>query len=544
MSRRVPSPFALSCLLATLALGGCAPGGAPSNGDGTAGADAKQVFVFARGGDSVGLDPGHRDDGESLKVCYSLYDTLVQFKAGTTQPEPALAERWERSENGLEWTFFLREGVKFHDGTPFDADAVLFSLNRQHVEDHEQHEVGDPYIYWAAMGMSDIVDRIEKLDPMTVRFTLKKYEAPFLANLAMGFASIVSPTAARAKGERFSFEPVGTGPFKFVSWHQEQKIVLEANDDYWGGRPEIDRLIFEVVKDKNIRALRFRSGEIQAFDNPGPSELRAVAKMPHARLLQEPGMNVGYLAMNMEHPPFDDVRVRLAMNHAINKQRIIDDVYKGTGTVAKNPIPPTLRGYNDEVEDFAYDPAKAKALLAEAGLAEGFKARLWFMPVARPYMPDGKKVAEAIQLDLAEVGIQVDLVTYDWATYLERTKKGDHDMALLGWTGDNGDPDNFLFVLLSKTAATKPANNISFYRNEEFNSLLVRAKESTDPAERESLYRQAQVVFHADPPWVCMAHNIQTVVLHQDVEGYVLYPTGRKDFRGVRLKSAGDAGAS
>ena len=551
MFPRLPSPRVLApaLLLGALVLAGCAPGGGPGSGMGSpAGAGPSagdgSVFVFARGGDSVGLDPGHRDDGESLKVCGSIFDNVVQFKPGTTEVEPALAESWETSDDGLVWTFHLRRGVKFHDGTDFDADAVLFSLNRQHEADHPFHEVGGPYIYWAAMGMSDIVDRIEKVDPFTVRFILKKPEAPFLANLAMDFASIVSPAALREKGERFSFEPVGTGPFRFVTWEQEQKIVLEANDDYWGGRPQIDRLIFEVVKDKNIRAQRFRSGVIHGFDNPGPSELQQVEKLPHAKVLQEPGMNVGYLAMNLEKEPFDDVRVRLAINHAIDKQRLIDSIYKGTGTVAKNPLPPVLWGYNDEVPDFPHDPAKAKALLAEAGLSEGFEANLWYMPVPRPYMPDGKKVAEAIQLDLAEVGIQVNLVTYDWATYLERTKQGDHDMALLGWSGDNGDPDNFLFVLLSETAAVKPANNISFWRNPKFNELIVRAKESTDHAERESLYREAQEVFHADPPWVCLAHNLQTVVVHRDVEGFVLYPTTRKDFRTVHFASHEPAGGA
>jgi ABC-type transport system substrate-binding protein len=528
VSRRVPSPRALLVLLASFGLAGCVSGTG----------EQQQVFVFARGGDSVGLDPSHRDDGESLKVCGSIFDTLVQFRPGTTEVEAALAESWEASPDGLTWTFYLRHGVKFHDGTAFDADAVLFSLNRQLDPNHPHHGVGGGYIYWSAMGMSDIVGAIEKIDPFTVRFTLKKPEAPFLANLAMNFASIVSPTAARKSGERFGFEPVGTGPFRFVSWAQQQKIVLEAYDGYWGGRPAIDRLIFEVIADANIRALRFRSGEIQAFDNPGPSELQAVSKLPFTRLLQEPGMNIGYLAMNLDKPPFDDVRVRRAINHAIDKKRIIEDIYKGTGTVAKNPIPPVLWSYEEGIPDFEHDKDKARALLAEAGLSEGFKTNLWYMPVKRPYMPDGKKVAEAIQLDLAEVGIQADLVTYEWATYLERTKKGDHDMALLGWSGDNGDPDNFLFVLLSKTAAVKPANNISFYRNEQFNSLLERAKESTDHAERDSLYREAQFIFHQDPPWVCLAHNLQTVVVHEDVQGFVLYPTTRKDFRGVSLKSA------
>jgi ABC-type transport system substrate-binding protein len=346
----------------------------------------------------------------------------------------------------------------------------------------------------------------------------------------------------RAKGERFNQEPVGTGPFRFVRWEQEQAIVLEANDAYWGGRPWLDRVVYEVIRDKIVRTLRFQSGEIHAFDSPGPSELQAVRAMPHVKILQQPGMNVGYLAMNCDHPPFDRVEVRQAVNHAIDKKRIVDDIYKGTGQVAKNPLPPSLWGHADDVEDFAHDPARARALLAEAGMSGGFTCSLWYMPIARPYMPDGKKVAEAIQLDLKAVGITAELVTYDWDTYLTRTKQGDHDMALLGWSGDNGDPDNFLNVLLSIQATTLPAQNIAFYRNAEFDGLIRAAKEELDLAKRAEIYRRAQHVFHADPAWVCLAHNLQTVVLRDDVEGYVLYPSTRKDFRRVSFGSPANPG--
>lgn len=497
---------------------------------------AGSTLVFARGGDSVGLDPGHEDDGESIKVIESIYDGLVQFKPGTTEVEPALAASWEVAPDGLAYTFHLRPGVVFHDGTPFNADAVLFSLLRQHDPSHPFHSVGGAWKYWGGMGMSDIVAAIEKIDPVTVVIRLTRPEAPFLSNLAMEFCSIVSPTAVARSGERFGHEPVGTGAFRFARWEQEQRIVLDANDAYWGGRPKIDHLIFEVVKDKNVRALRFKSGEVHVIDDPGPSELQVVRDVPGVRILEAPGMNVGYLAMNTTHEPFGDTRVRIAVNHAIDKKRIVDDIFKGTGTVAKNPLPPTLWGYDDSVQDFAHDPAKARALLADAGFPKGFKTTLWYMPVARPYMPDGKKVAESIQLDLAEIGISADLVTYDWATYLARTNNGDHDMALLGWSGDNGDPDNFLFNLLSiQAASTKPTQNIAFYRNAEFDRLITQAKTTSGQAHRAALYEQAQQVFHADPPWVCLAHNLQVVVTQASVGDYILYPNARRDFRGVTL---------
>jgi ABC-type transport system substrate-binding protein len=513
-----------------------APGGAGATAAAPALPPPGDTFVFARGGDSVGLDPAYVDDGESLKVAESIFDGLLEFKPGTTEVAPSLAESWDVSADGLVYTFHLRQGVVFHDGTPFDADVVLFSLGRQADPQHPAHGLGGSLKYWPAMGMSDIVQKMEKTDASTVVVTLKHPEAPFLANLAMHFASMVSPKAVMEKGERFPREPVGTGPFRFVRWDPEQKIVLERFDAYWGGKPALRQVIFEVIKDRNIRTLRFQSGEISGLDDPGPSELQAYQSTPHARILQQPGMNVGYLAMNTTHPPFDDPRVRTAVNMAIDKARIVADVYKDTGTVAKNPLPPTLWGYADEVQDFAHDPDAAKKLLAEAGRGDGFACTLYYMPVSRPYMPDGKKVAEAIQLDLRSVGIDARLTTYDWATYLDKVNTGEHDMALLGWSGDNGDPDNFLYNLLSINAADqKPSQNIAFWRNAEFDRLITEAKRTTDQAARSVLYRQAQEVFHRDPPWVCLAHNLQTVVVRSDVEGLVLYPDTRKDFRPVRF---------
>ncbi len=496
--------------------------------------DAQGTFVFARGGDSVGLDPAKEDDGESLKVAKNLFDGLVQFKPGTTEVEPALAESFTVSPDGLEYTFRLRPGVRFHDGTDCNADAVLFSLLRQHDPEHPFHGTGGSWKYWNAMGMSDLIASIAKTDDLTVVIKLVRPEAPFLANLAMSFCSVVSPTAVKALGERFAQQPVGTGAFVFESWEQEQKIVLVANPDYWGGAPKLKRVIWEVVKDKNSRALRFRSGDLHGLDDPTPDELDVLKASGHALVLQQPGMNVAYLAMNVSRKPFDDVRVRRAINHAVNKQRLIGDIYRGLGTAAKNPLPPTMWGHADETVDFAFDPALAKQLLAEAGHGAGMKTTLWYMPVTRPYMPDGKKVAEFIQLDLRDIGIQADLVTFEWATYLDKVNNGDHDMALLGWSGDNGDPDNFLFNLLSVQAASqKPSQNIAFWKNAEFDGLIRQAKLVTDQAERAALYRSAQAVFHSDPPWVCLAHNLQTVVVRDDVRGFVLYPDTSKDFRPV-----------
>ena len=228
----------------------------------TADADSHKggTFIFGRGGDSVGLDPALEEDGESFKVCDNIYDTLVQYKDGSTELEPALAESWESSEDGLIWTFHLRKGVKFHDGTPFNADAVLFSLNRQHVESHPFHKVSGSYVYWVATGLAEKVNKITAVDDFTVQISLKSAYAPFIYTIAITPFSIVSPTAVKKWGDLYFNYPVGTGPFKFSRWDKKDKIVLEANDDYWGGRPNLDRVIFRSIPDNAVRLIELQQG--------------------------------------------------------------------------------------------------------------------------------------------------------------------------------------------------------------------------------------------------------------------------------------------
>ena len=483
------------------------------------------TLVWGRGADSVGLDQAHEDDGESFKVAENIFDNLVQFKTASTEIEPGLATSWEVSADGLIYTFKLRPGVMFHDGTPFNAAAVVFSIERQFVANHPFAKTGGPYKYWGYMGMSGIVKSVKAIDDSTVQFQLKKPEAPFLSNLAMGFAAIVSPQATNKHRDQFGRNPVGTGPFKFVEWITDDRIVLEANEDYWGGRPFLDRVIFRSIPDNTARLLALRAGEIDVMQFLNPDDINVVKRDKNLVLITQPGMNVGYLAMNMNRIPFDRLKVRLAINHAINKKAIVESIYGELGMVAKNPLPPSLWGYNDNIEDYEYNPTKAKRLLAEAGYENGFRTTLWAMPVPRPYNPNGRRVAEAMQADLAEVGIRAEIVSYDWGTYLDKTDHGEHDMALLGWSGDNGDPDNFLYILLGDQAATIPASNIAFYMNPDKQVLLEKAKVTSDLEERARLYKSAQVIIHRDAPWVPLAHSIQTAVMNKKVHGVTLSPT-------------------
>ena len=318
----------------------------------------------------------------------------------------------------------------------------------------------------------------------------------------------------------------------------------------------LDCIIFRSIPDNAMRLTELQEGTLHAMEFPNPDEIPLIQGDPQLEILMQPSLNTGYLAMNMEKPPFDNLKVRLAINHAINKTEIVERLYQGLAIPAKNPIPPTLWSYDNSIEDYAYDPELAKQLLAEAGYPDGFETTLWALPVPRPYIPDGMALAEAIQSDLQNVGINADIVTYDWATYLDKTANGEHDMAMLGWIADVADPDNFFYTLLSIPNAEKPgAYNISFYRNEEMQGILERARMTTDQDIREaellgifkggrgtdrdvriSLYQQAQAIFHRDAPWVPLAHAQRILVIHRDVKNINLSPIGWKYIRTAAFK--------
>ena len=502
---------------------------------------APTTIVFAKSGDAVELDPADVTDGESITITDNIFEGLVKYKAGTTEVEPSLATSWEPSADGLVWTFHLRKGVKFQDGTPFNADAVVFSYERQRDPNHPFHKYGK-WEYWG--WCFNEIKKTEKVDDYTVKITLSKPFAPFISTMAMFTADIVSPTACNKWKDQWFTHPVGTGPFKFIEWVKGDHITLEKWDGYWGPKPKIDRLIFKVIPDASARFLALQKGEVQGMEFPNPDDLKKIEQNKDLTILSKPGLNVGYLAMNMGkdtpgfQKPFGDVRVRQAIEYAINKKAIVDHLYKGTAIVAKNPIPPTLWGYNDAIQDYPYNPEKAKELLKEAGYPKGFKTNLWAMPVSRPYMFDPIKIATAIQEDLRNVGIDAQIVTYDWGTYLQKTEAGEHAMCLLGWTADYADPDDFLYVLLDPDAATVgSAGNVAFYRNPEIHKLNMEAQSETDHAKREAAYKQEQVIIHNDAPWVEIAHAKQTLVFRSNVKGFVLYPTGDYHFDTTYIES-------
>lgn len=509
--------------------------------------EIEKTLVYCSEGSPEGFNPSLYTSGTTFDASSrTIFNKLVEFERGGTKIVPGLAESWETSADGLTYTFKLRKGVKFHttkNFTPsrdFNADDVLHSFNRQGDPNHPYYKVsGGTYEYYQGMSMPSLIKEIVKVDDYTVKFVLNTPEAPFIANMAMDFASIMSAEHAdkmMAAGtpEKADLEPVGTGPFQLVQYQKDAVIRFSANPDYWGGKAAIDTLIFAITPDASVRYQKLKAGECHVMPYPNPADIAAMKADGDIKMLEQEGLNVGYLAFNVENKPFDDKRVRQALNLAINKAAIIEAVFQGAGKVAKNPIPPTIWSYNESTKDYPYDPEKAKALLAEAGVS-GLKTNIWAMPVQRPYNPNARRMAEMIQADWAKVGVEAEIVTFEWGEYLKRSKNGEHDTVLLGWTGDNGDPDNFLYVLLG-CDATKDGTNRSRWCHEPFNDLLIQAKRTSDIGERTKLYEKAQLIFKEEAPWVTVAHSVVFMAVRNEVSDYRIDPFGGHIFYGVDLK--------
>ncbi|MCB0408507.1 MAG: ABC transporter substrate-binding protein, partial [Bdellovibrionales bacterium] len=476
-----------------------------------------------------------------------LYDRLVEFERRGTKIVPGLATEWKTSKDGLTFTFTLRKGVPFHTTKNFtptrtlNADDVLFSFNRQRFKDHPYHNVnGGTYEYFKSMEMDAIIKDIVRLDDYKVKFVLNHPEAPFLANLAMDFASILSKEYAdqllkQKKPEQLALDPVGTGAFQLVRYQKDNMIRYTANKNYFGGAPKVDSVVFSITPDPSVRYQKLKTGECHFAAEPSPTDIANMKKSKNIQVLERPGLNIGYLAMNVQKPPFNNRDVRQAVAHALNRSAYIKAIYLGNASVAKNPIPPTMWSYNKNVEDYDYNIEKAKGLLKKAGFEKGLSIELWTLPVSRPYNPNGKKMGELIQEDLKKVGIQVKLVTYDWPTYLAKARKVEHQMIQLGWTGDNGDPDNFLNVLLG-CAGVEAGSNVARWCDKNFENLVEKAKSTTDIAKRTELYEKAQEIFKKEAPWVTLAHATVFKAMSPQVKGYKISPFGTEDFTKIELK--------
>lgn len=511
------------------------------------GAAQAKTLVYCSEGSPEGFDPAPYTSGTTFDASSKpLYNRLVEFKRGTSEVQPGLAESWEVSDDGLTYTFNLRKGVTFHSTdffTPtreFNADDVVFSFERQLKKDNSFNEytAGIAWEYFDGMSMPDLLKSVEKVDDYTIRFNLNRPEAPMIANLAMDFASIMSAEYATQlesndTKEMLNQQPIGTGPFHFVAYQKDAVIRYGSHDTYWAGKQPIDDLVFAITTDASVRQQKLIAGECHVAAYPNPADLEGLKANSDLTVIEQEGLNVGYLAYNTKVAPYDNPKVRKALNMVINKDAILDAVFQGAGKAAKNPIPPTMWSYNQAIEDDAFDPEAAKAILAAEGVTD-LKMKIWAMPVQRPYNPNARRMAEVMQADFGKIGVEVEIVSYEWGEYLKLSKEEDRDGAvLLGWTGDNGDPDNFLAVLLGCDGVG--GSNRAQWCNDEFEGLIQKAKIVSDKAERTKLYEEAQVVFKREAPWATIAHSVVFMPMSNKVTGYVMDPLGGHWFDGVDI---------
>jgi peptide/nickel transport system substrate-binding protein len=385
--------------------------------------------------------------------------------------------------------------------------------------------------------MNKIIRSVQALDDSTVQFTLNAPDATFLNLLSMNFLQIVSPEAVKKSGGDVGKNPVGTGPFKFVSWSDDGTVVTVANENYWNGRPYLDTLIFKPIPDGRQRWQELKSGNVDMIGVPDQADIPEIMNTAGIKASQQPGVNIAYMAMNMEKKPFTDLKVRQAIVYAIDREKLVKTILSQLGRPAKNPIPPNLLGYNEEIRFTPFDQAKSKQLLAEAGYPNGFKCSLWSLPVSREYMPNGKLAAEMIQADLKAVGIETEIVIPEFRQYLSRRGVGEHELIISGWVGDAPDPHFFFNPLLDKTSAEqRPSNNAAFYKSDEMHELIVKGKETVDPVERSNVYKKACEVFNRDLPWFTIAHAVAIVPMREPVMNFVMHAGSARKFEKVWIK--------
>ncbi|TET85456.1 MAG: ABC transporter substrate-binding protein [Anaerolineales bacterium] len=562
-------------IVSSMLLGACAPSepAEPAEPAAPAAPAEPKTFVFGRGGDSVQLDPSIVTDGESFRVTGQVLEPLYQYEPGKTTPIPALATGCTANVDSTEWTCVLREGVKFHDGTDFNADAVIFNFDRWKFSDNPLHfesQVFEYYEYmWFGFDDDSVITAVEKVDEFTVKFVLGAPLAPFLANLAMDMFAISSPAALEAAGEDYGTPAagaVGTGPFMFVEWIEGDHITIAANADYWGGAPTVSEVIFRVIPDDSARFLALKAGDIQGLEQAVVEDLASAEADPDLYVLTRPALNTGYLAFNYKITEFNDKNVRLAIYHAINRPGLIENFYGAYGEPAETFLPPLIWGKNTDITAYAYDPDLAKQYLADAGFPDGLTEvtvaedvvdaegtvlytagekiplTLYYMPVTRFYYPSPEEIGTAMAADLANAGIVANLeLAGDWSTYLGLRRNG-HLLGLymLGWGGDNGDPDNFhnyFFGGLSSADEVKePDGREGWYANQAVASMLYEAAINPNQAERSELYQQVEQLLYDDVARIWIAHNNTPLIFSVTVSGYVTQPVGADYFEGVVIE--------
>ncbi|MDE1184726.1 ABC transporter substrate-binding protein [Paraburkholderia sp.] len=509
---------------------------------------ASKTVVFCSEGSPAGFDSAQYTTSTDFDAgAHAVYDTLVEFKRGSLDLVPGLADTWDEAPDAKSFTFHLRHGVKFQSTAwfkptrDFNADDVLFTFKRM-IDPNDAFQKAHPvsFPYLTDLGYDKNIASVDKLDDYTVRFTLKTPDVVFVRNIAMEFASILSAEYAaqllkQGHTENINTQPVGTGPFILRDYQKDATIRYDANPTFWNKKDvHIDKLVFAITPDASVRMQKLANGDCQLTSFARPTDIQTARKNPNLTVLSGVGFNVAYVGYNTQHKPLDNVLVRRALDMAVDKQAIIKTVYEGAATVAANPMPPSQWSFNPNLKDAPRDPAKARELLKEAGFPNGFSITLWAMPVQRGYNPNAKLMAQLIQSDWAKIGVKANIVSYEWAEYNKRAKQdGEHDAILYGWMGDNGDPDNWLGTTLGCDAVH--GSNVAKWCNRTFDDLLAKARLIPDQKARTSLYEQAQVVFKDQVPYTPIAYANAYQLVSKHLKGYEISPLGGHRFDGLTL---------
>ena len=493
-------------------------------------------LVVARVKDAVGLDPAHETDGLSLNVTSEVLQGLVAFKPGTFDVIPAIAASWTSSADGTVWTFTLRRGLRFSDGTPLDAAAVKFNFDRWRLPSDPHHGTGIyPYYEDAFGGFPGKLTDVRVQARGRVTFVLASPMATFLRILAMPSFAIGSPKAISADLRAYARRPVGSGPYAVAEWVKDDHITLVANPAFAGPKPVYATVVLRDIPDQATSVLSLEKGEIDGLTDPRPDDARALGGNKALRVYRQPSNNVAYLALNLDRKPFGDRRVRLAVAYALDLGAIARGLYGPDGIVANTFLPPGMLGDDPSLRAYPRDVAHAKALLAQAGLPHGFSTELYYGTAPRPYLPDPQRVAEAIAGQLRDAGISVTLQPFEWGVYLAKIRNGEHPMCLIGWTGDNGDPDNFLYTLLDRDAATKgSAQNYAFWRDPRFHALMIAGQTELDSAARAAIYHRALRMVHEQVPVVPLVHTTVPFAMKASVGGVLPRPDSILNFELMR----------
>ncbi|MBW7572896.1 ABC transporter substrate-binding protein [Caproiciproducens faecalis] len=512
------------------AMAGCAGKQGAQSASGGAGSSQaaksgkNDTLVYGSAADARGLDPALVDDVESVKIMSNLYEGLLKYKKDSTEVEPCLAESWDVSADGLTYVFHLRKGVKFQDGTDFNADAVKFNIDRQLPPKVTEDMSYASFVYGA-------VKDVQVVDENTVKINLKEPCTPFLNNLAMNLgALIVSPKALQDNNNNVNEHPVGTGAYKFVSWQKDQNTVLVRNDDYWGTKALTKNVVFRTIKDNSARVVALNNGEVDIIDGIDHTVVDQVTSAGN-QIIKSPGMNINYMAYNCSRAPFNNAKARAAISAAINVPELVETLYKGYSEAATSILPTFMPGYDKSVQQAAYDPEAAKVALKEAGITQ---VHMITYTSARMYNPaNGQTLAEAIQGYLSKVGVTCTIDAYDWTTYKTKQQQGDFDICFAGWIGDNGDADNFLNLL----AVDDPGMNYARFNNQQYKDMIAKAVKMPMGAQRNAAYSDAEKLIAKESPWLPISHSTNLIATSPKIQNFLYHATGMLPLAGVTKNS-------